>query len=87
MAGKNLTVVGISVDDTEPPALAVVKDYHITFPIAYDFKGDISNLYHTSSIPESFLISPQGVILKKYSGSIEWMSPRVIQEVEEFMKQ
>ena len=46
----------------------------LTFPILLDPAGGIQRVYRTTGVPESFLISPDGVIYKKVAGPTDWDS-------------
>lgn len=46
----------------------------LTFPILLNPSGDIQRTYRTTGVPESFLISADGIIYKKVAGSTAWDS-------------
>lgn len=46
----------------------------LTFPILLDPTGEIQRTYQTTGVPESFLISPDGIIYKKVAGATAWDS-------------
>lgn len=77
-------IAAISIDAAEGGAdaagnpggdpLAFARDLGLTFPILLDPSGDIQRTYRTSGVPESFLISGDGVIYKKVAGATAWDS-------------
>lgn len=54
--------------------LAFARELGLTFPILLNPSGDIQRIYRTSAVPESFLISGNGVIYKKVAGATAWDS-------------
>jgi peroxiredoxin len=68
--GQNFTVVSISLDSPSARAawLKAIHDDGLTWPQASDFKGfgaGIAQQYAVSSIPQNFLLDPQGRIVAK----------------------
>lgn len=74
---KGLKVVAVSVDEPgkEQAIRDFVSEYKLTFDILYDEKGTIQQQYQTTGYPESFVISRDGVIHKKWIGEDNWNSP------------
>lgn len=54
--------------------LAFAQALRLTFPILLNPSGDIQRIYRTTGVPESFLISRNGVIYKKVAGATNWDS-------------
>lgn len=54
--------------------LAFAQALGLTFPILLNPSGDIQRIYRTTGVPESFLISRNGVIYKKVAGATDWDS-------------
>lgn len=54
--------------------LAFAQALGLTFPILLNPSGDIQRIYRTTGVPESFLISRNGVIYKKVAGATNWDS-------------
>jgi peroxiredoxin len=68
--GQNFTVVSVSLDSPSARAawLKAIHDDGLTWPQASDFKGfgaGIAQQYAVSSIPQNFLLDPQGRIVAK----------------------
>lgn len=73
---KGLKVVAVSVDipGMEQAIRDFVKEYKLTFDILYDPTGGIQQQYQTTGYPESFVISRDGTIHKKWIGEDNWNS-------------
>lgn len=73
---KGLKVVAVSVDppNSEQNIRDFVKEFNLSFDILYDAQGAIQQQYRTNGWPESFVISRQGTIYKKWIGENNWNS-------------
>lgn len=65
---KNFTVLGVSLDREKPKWLQAIKDDKLTWPQVSDLKfwqNEVAKLYQVSSIPQNFLLDPEGRIIGK----------------------
>jgi peroxiredoxin len=65
---KNFTVLGISLDKTKQPWLDAIKMDNLTWTQLSDLKGwanDVAAIFKIQSIPQNFLIDPNGIIIGK----------------------
>jgi cytochrome c biogenesis protein CcmG/thiol:disulfide interchange protein DsbE len=60
---KGVVFLGIDYVDTEPAALAYLKEFGVTYPNGPDLGTKISPRYHIQGVPESFLVDRQGNIV------------------------
>ncbi len=66
--GKNFTVLGVSLDRDRDPWLQAIKDDQLTWTHVSDLKfwnNEVAQKYNITSIPQNFLIDPQGKIIGK----------------------
>ena len=64
-------VLGIDAIDEKSSAQAMIKRDDVTFPVAFDPSGVVTNgVFGFGEIPESVLISPKGIVEKVYYGAI-----------------
>jgi cytochrome c biogenesis protein CcmG/thiol:disulfide interchange protein DsbE len=63
-------VVGISSEDSVPAEQAFARDYGVTFPLALDDTATVSLHYGVFGIPETYVISPAGIVVAKLVGRI-----------------
>ena len=68
-AGR-LTIVGVDVQDTQADALAFLKEFGITYPNGDGNAGPISVTYGMRGVPESYFISTDGRVLRKWNGPL-----------------
>ncbi len=65
---KNFTVLGVSLDQQKPAWLDAVKQDGLNWTQVSDLKGwgnEVAALYDVKSIPQNFLIDPNGILVGK----------------------
>ena len=72
-----LKVVAVSIDDYvgEDSVRAFARGLGLTFDILHDPTHSIERAYQTTGYPESFVISRDGTIRKKWISAADWNSP------------
>lgn len=64
-------VLGVDANDTLAGGRAMVKLDDVTFPVAFDADGSVTNSdFGFATLPESVFISAKGVVTKVYFGAI-----------------
>ncbi len=76
---QKIAVLSVSVDSGWDPVRAFVQAKNISFPVLLDSQQDVPNGYGTFKYPETYIIDPSGVVIKKVIGGLNWMSPDVRQ--------
>jgi len=54
--------LGVDYVDTEPEALAYLKEFGITYPNGPDLRTEISQAFRIRGVPETFIIDQEGLI-------------------------
>jgi cytochrome c biogenesis protein CcmG/thiol:disulfide interchange protein DsbE len=67
-AARGVTFVGINVWDSEADARAFLERYDIRYPNGPDRDGRITIEYGVTGLPESFLVTMDGTLVKKWIG-------------------
>ena len=65
---KNFTVLGVSLDREMPRWLKAIEDDQLKWKHVSDLKfwqNEVAKLYQVSSIPQNYLLDPQGKIIGK----------------------
>lgn len=65
---KNFTVLGVSLDKSREPWLQAIKDDGLAWTQVSDLKywnNEVAQLYKIQSIPQNYLIDPEGKIIGK----------------------
>lgn len=65
---KNFTVLGVSLDRDKPKWVKAIADDNLKWPHVSDLKfwqNEVAQLYKVSSIPQNYLLDPEGRIIGK----------------------
>lgn len=78
MKGENFEMIAISIDKDGLKAVApFVKELGLTFPILLDVEQQAAGPFHITGVPETFLVSPEGIILHHLVGPATWDKPEI----------
>jgi cytochrome c biogenesis protein CcmG/thiol:disulfide interchange protein DsbE len=69
--GSQAQFLGIVFEDTEENAKGFLQEMGLSFPQLIDPKSRISVDYGVSGVPETYFITPDGIILTKHVGPID----------------
>jgi len=82
---KGVVFVGVNVNDVTPKAIAFIEEFNITYPNGPDPYNRISRTYHTTGVPETFLIGKDGHLVEQYIGPVT--EARLRAALEEVLQQ
>jgi len=68
---KGVILIGISYEDVEDKARAFIKEHKVTFPCGLDTRGRIAASYGVTGVPETYFISPEGILIKRHIGPVD----------------
>lgn len=57
-----------------------------SFPVLYDLESQASSLYGIYTLPQTFIISRDGVVLSSISGPQDWTSPEILNIIKATLK-
>lgn len=77
-SGLPVEFIGVDIWDSLEDARRFVSQFDVPYPTGVDAKGTIAIDYGVRGIPEKFFISPDGAILKKFTGPMNEDSLRTI---------
>lgn len=67
---KGVEILAVVLNDTKFNVEQFVNKYDLTFPLPFDNRGAIQDLYKIGPIPSSYFISPDGEIVEKVDGAL-----------------
>ena len=67
---QDVIFVGVDIWDTERDARAYMREFNITFPNVIDNRGKVAVEYGLTGVPETYFITPDGMISRKVIGAI-----------------
>lgn len=88
ISGFGATVIGID-PDVEPESQAAyqkfLSDFQISYPTYLDPSQKIAASYGTSAYPETYIIGPDGKVVRKIIGPQDWSSPEMVAYLDSLM--
>ena len=73
---EGLVVVTVSVDSDEKALREFVTRHQLTLPVLRDPSARTANAYRATGYPESFVIAPDGTVMRTVVGPAEWDTPQ-----------
>lgn len=70
MKDRGLIVVAVNVKQTEPKVRAFISQFDLSYPIALDQEGKISDKYEVKGLPVNYVINRQGILKELILGAI-----------------
>ncbi|MBW6466034.1 MAG: TlpA family protein disulfide reductase [Brevefilum sp.] len=59
---QRVIFLGVAYMDTEPASRAYLAEYGVTYPNGPDLRGAISKRYQVNSVPETYILDPEGTL-------------------------
>ena len=73
--GIEILAVDLTKSEKRPGDVATfIKDYKITYQVALDEQGEVSQKYQVTSIPTTYVINSEGIIQQKQVGPLSYQS-------------
>jgi len=84
MSGKeSFQMVTVSIDEGGKQSIEeFFKATGVTLPVLLDTDRNVSMLYGTTGVPETFVIDRKGVIVKKVVGGMDWSDAAVVKYLD-----
>ena len=84
--GRGLEVLAVSLDALGAQVVGpFMQNYRLTFPTLLDTKSVVQRLYHTTGVPESFVVDKRGILVDKVVGPRDWVHPQTIAQFERLL--
>ena len=82
---RGFEVIAVSTDNS----LSTLKNYlsksRLDFAVVHDERNHVSKQYRVFSMPTSFLINKNGIIVEKFYGEYDWTEPDVRRQIEKLL--
>ena len=83
---QGLEVLAVSLDALGIQVVGpFMQNYRLTFPTLLDTKSVVQRLYHTTGVPESFVVDKRGILVDKVVGPRDWTHPQVLAQFERLL--
>lgn len=67
---NDIVVLGVNQQETRDAAAKFAAEFDVTYPMVLDRSGEVSQAYRAQGLPVSYLVNPEGVIVKAYLGRV-----------------
>jgi cytochrome c biogenesis protein CcmG/thiol:disulfide interchange protein DsbE len=84
-ANSGVVVLGISIDKDEKAYRDFLTRARVSFLTARDPDNKINVEYGTLKVPETYIIDSSGKVLRKIISNTDWMSERMIRDVQSLL--
>jgi peroxiredoxin len=75
---RGLVVLGVSEDESKEAYDQFLERFKVTFPTVRDTTKSVKIRYGTTLVPDSYLINPEGYVVREYTGAENWTRPEVL---------
>jgi len=82
---KGLSVLALATDSSEEAVREFLRETPVTYRVIHDRGAKVAKTYGVLPIPVSFLIDMQGVVVRRYPGGRDWLSPEITVEIERLL--
>jgi cytochrome c biogenesis protein CcmG/thiol:disulfide interchange protein DsbE len=85
MRSRGLEIVAISADRSEGYLRDYVSKHSLDFRVLYDEDRTVTKQYKVFSMPTTFLIDKNGVIVEKFFGEYDWTDQEIKKKIEKLL--
>jgi cytochrome c biogenesis protein CcmG, thiol:disulfide interchange protein DsbE len=78
MKDKGVTVLAVSIDDSDGAYHKFLQNYGIDLLTVRDADKKSNTLYGTFKFPETYIIDRNGTVRRKFIGPVEWSDPEIV---------
>jgi peroxiredoxin len=76
LAPYGFKIAAVSIDEGDPEDVrAFGRNLGLSFDLLQDRSTNVTQIYQTTGVPESFLLDRDGILVKRIIGPHDWDSP------------
>ncbi len=83
--GKGLEILAISTDNSASKVKDYISQNSLAFQVLMDDNIKVARQYKVFSLPTTFLIDRNGIIVDRFLGEQDWISPEQKKRIEELL--
>lgn len=83
--GKGLEILAISTDNSASKVKDYISKNSLAFQVLMDDNIKVARQYKVFSLPTTFLIDRNGIIVDRFLGEQDWISPELKKRIEELL--
>ena len=84
---RGLEIIAVSTDRSVNDIKGFLEKHRVDFPILFDADHSASKQYRVFSMPTTFLIDRNGMIVEKFYGEYDWTEPETKGKIEKLLQQ
>lgn len=84
---KNFVLLGINDGEGQDTARNYVEGKNLTFPMVLDPSKNVAQKYRIRSIPTTFLLNKEGVIVTVIIGALDWNQPAIQDTIRRLLEE
>ena len=84
MQDRGFEIIAIHVGPETPEMQALVERFAISFPVLVDTDLALGN-WNVTGLPASFLLDPEGRVIFRAAGAIDWDEPAARKQLEQLL--
>jgi len=85
LRGRGLEVVAVSADRSLADVSKFVGKRPVSFPVVFDETRQVTKQYKVFSLPTTFLIDRNGIIVEKFFGEYDWAGREMRAKIEKLL--
>ncbi len=85
MRAQGLEVIAVSTDNSLSTVKGFLAKNRLDFPVLFDEDKAVTRQYHVFSMPTTFLIDRNGMIVEKFYGEEDWNDPAVRKKIDKLL--
>ncbi len=86
LKGKGLEIIGVDLQEDKKLVRDFVNEYKMTYTVLLDTTGRVGQIYGARSIPTSYIIDRNGMIMARTIGGRQWDTEEIHNLFNEILK-
>lgn len=86
-ADLGFTLLGVNVEEDSQPALALLKEIPVTFPVLLDTRNQVSKLYDVVAMPSTVILDRDGHVRYVHKGYLPGYENDYREQIKELIRE
>lgn len=81
------SVVGVNVDEDRGPAMRMLSESHVSFPVGFDPRGIVSTVYSVDSMPSTVIVDRKGIVRHVHRGYQPGFEDQYVEQIKSLARE